>query len=120
MDETQYLPIRLGEGGGFRGCAGTALDLLHHSDHELHRFVIGLRRAVDELGDDRLALGDLARPAGLGDDNRLVQRLTQQSFQILGAGGPTSLRASGVAMGKDGALYISADDSEKIWRVAKR
>jgi glucose/arabinose dehydrogenase len=37
-----------------------------------------------------------------------------------GAGGPTSLRASGVAMGKDGALYISADDSGKIWRVAKR
>ncbi len=37
-----------------------------------------------------------------------------------GAGGPTSLRASGVAMGKDGALYISADDSGKIWRVARR
>jgi glucose/arabinose dehydrogenase len=37
-----------------------------------------------------------------------------------GAGGPTSLRASGVAMGKDGALYISADNEEKIWRVARR
>ncbi|MFL5494974.1 MAG: PQQ-dependent sugar dehydrogenase [Gemmatimonadales bacterium] len=37
-----------------------------------------------------------------------------------GAGGPTSLRASGLALGKDGALYISADDNEKIWRVAKR
>jgi glucose/arabinose dehydrogenase len=37
-----------------------------------------------------------------------------------GAGGPTSLRASGVAMGKDGALYISADNDEKIWRVVRR
>ena len=44
---------------------------------------------------------------------------TYETFAT-GAGGPTSLRASGVAMGKDGALYISADDSEKIWRVAKR
>jgi len=29
-------------------------------------------RAVDELGDDRLALGDLATPTVLADDNRLV------------------------------------------------
>jgi glucose/arabinose dehydrogenase len=44
---------------------------------------------------------------------------TYETFAT-GAGGPTSLRASGVAMGKDGALYISADDDAKIWRVAKR
>jgi glucose/arabinose dehydrogenase len=44
---------------------------------------------------------------------------THETFAT-GAGGPTSLRASGVAMGKDGALYISADQSEKIWRVVKR
>ena len=35
-------------------------------------------------------------------------------------GGPTSLRASGVAVGPDGSLYISADQNGKIWRVVKR
>jgi len=34
--------------------------------------------------------------------------------------GPTSLRASGLAVGPDGSLYISADASEKIWRVMRR
>jgi glucose/arabinose dehydrogenase len=37
-----------------------------------------------------------------------------------GKGGPTELRASGVAVGKDGSLYISADQNEKIWKVSKR
>ena len=31
--------------------------------------------------------------------------------------GPTDLRASGVAVGPDGSLYISADANGKIWRV---
>ena len=31
--------------------------------------------------------------------------------------GPTDLRASGVAVGNDGALYISADQNGKIWKV---
>jgi glucose/arabinose dehydrogenase len=35
-------------------------------------------------------------------------------------GGPTSLRASGVAVAPDGSLYISADQNGKIWRVTKR
>jgi len=35
-------------------------------------------------------------------------------------GGPTSLRASGVAVGPDGSLYISADQNGKIWRVTRR
>jgi glucose/arabinose dehydrogenase len=35
-------------------------------------------------------------------------------------GGPTSLRASGVAVGPDGSLYISADQNQKIWRVTKK
>jgi glucose/arabinose dehydrogenase len=35
-------------------------------------------------------------------------------------GGPTSLRASGVAVGPDGSLYISADQNGKIWKVVKR
>ena len=33
--------------------------------------------------------------------------------------GPTSLRATGVAVGPDGSLYISADQNGKIWRVIK-
>jgi glucose/arabinose dehydrogenase len=33
--------------------------------------------------------------------------------------GPTSLRATGVAVGPDGSLYISADQNGKIWRVTK-
>jgi glucose/arabinose dehydrogenase len=33
--------------------------------------------------------------------------------------GPTSLRASGVAVGTDGSLYISADENEKIWKVTR-
>jgi glucose/arabinose dehydrogenase len=35
-------------------------------------------------------------------------------------GGPTSLRASGVAVAPDGSLYISADQNGKIWKVVKR
>jgi glucose/arabinose dehydrogenase len=34
-------------------------------------------------------------------------------------GGPTSLRASGVAVGTDGSLYISADQNGKIWKVTR-
>jgi len=33
--------------------------------------------------------------------------------------GPTSLRASGVAVAPDGSLYISADQNGKIWKVTK-
>ena len=33
--------------------------------------------------------------------------------------GPTSLRASGVAVAPDGSLYISADKNGKIWKVSK-
>ena len=36
------------------------------------------------------------------------------------ATGPTALRASGVAIGPDGSLYISADRNGKIWKVVKR
>jgi glucose/arabinose dehydrogenase len=35
-------------------------------------------------------------------------------------GGPTSLRASGVAVAPDGSLYISADQNGKIWKVTRR
>jgi glucose/arabinose dehydrogenase len=33
--------------------------------------------------------------------------------------GPTALRASGVAVGPDGSLYISADQNGKIWKVTR-
>jgi glucose/arabinose dehydrogenase len=33
--------------------------------------------------------------------------------------GPTSLRATGVAVGPDGSLYISADQNGKIWKVTR-
>jgi glucose/arabinose dehydrogenase len=37
-----------------------------------------------------------------------------------GAEGETSLRAAGVALGPDGALYISADRNGRIWKVTRR
>jgi glucose/arabinose dehydrogenase len=37
-----------------------------------------------------------------------------------GAGGPTDLRASGLAVSKDGGLFISADQNGKIWKVVKK
>ena len=37
-----------------------------------------------------------------------------------GAGGPTDLRASGLAVGTDGSLYIGADQNGKIWKVVKK
>jgi glucose/arabinose dehydrogenase len=37
-----------------------------------------------------------------------------------GRGGATDLRATGVAVGTDGSLYISADQNGKIWKVVKR
>ena len=36
-----------------------------------------------------------------------------------GAGGPTELRATGVAVAPDGSLYISADQNGKIWKVTR-
>jgi glucose/arabinose dehydrogenase len=33
--------------------------------------------------------------------------------------GPTTLRASGLAVAPDGSLYISADQNQKIWRVTR-
>ena len=34
--------------------------------------------------------------------------------------GPTDLRPSGLAVGPDGSLYISADQNQKIWKVTRR
>lgn len=35
-------------------------------------------------------------------------------------GDPTGLRASGVAVGPDGSLYLAADAQGKIWRIVRR
>lgn len=43
----------------------------------------------------------------------------QYSTFATGAGGETELRASGLAVSPDGALYISADQNQKIWRVRR-
>ena len=42
-----------------------------------------------------------------------------ETFATLGDG-PTALRASGVAIARDGSLFISADRNGKIWRVYRR
>jgi glucose/arabinose dehydrogenase len=42
-----------------------------------------------------------------------------ETFAIL-AGRPTGLRPSGLAIGPDGSLYISADGNGKVWRVMKK
>jgi glucose/arabinose dehydrogenase len=44
-----------------------------------------------------------------------------ESFTTIATGtaGPTSLRASGLAVGPGGSLYIAADASGTIWRVVR-
>src|SRR5438270_7882495 len=86
-----HLLVRLAEGGGLGGCRlGLALDVSHQVEQDLDRAPIRRSRAVDELSDDRLALGDLPTPAVLGHDNRLVQRVTQERLEILCSGRPAS------------------------------
>jgi glucose/arabinose dehydrogenase len=41
---------------------------------------------------------------------------TYETFAT-GAGGPTSLRATGLAVGPDGSLYIAGENTGTIWRV---
>ncbi|HKH83897.1 MAG TPA: hypothetical protein VKA25_09455, partial [Gemmatimonadales bacterium] len=43
----------------------------------------------------------------------------QYSTFATGVGGETELRASGLAVSPEGALYISADQNQKIWRVTR-
>src|SRR5690348_9166175 len=72
------LLVRRGEGGDFGGCRfGLGFDVADQVEQDLERAQIGCRRAVDELRDDRFAFRDLATPAILGDDDRLVERFTQ-------------------------------------------
>lgn len=43
----------------------------------------------------------------------------QYSTFVTSKEGPTSLRASGLAVAPDGSLYISADQNQKIWKVSR-
>ena len=64
------------------------LEVEHQIEQDLQRARIGGRGFVDELLDHRLALGDLAAPAVLGDRHRLVQRVVQQRRQVFRTGQP--------------------------------
>src|SRR5260370_20238849 len=96
--------VSLAEGGGLgRGRLGLPFDITDQVEEDLDRAPIRCGRAVDELGDDRRTLGDLATPASVADENPLVQRFTQQRLQVLGAGRPAAwiagpaFRETGVA-----------------------
>jgi glucose/arabinose dehydrogenase len=41
-------------------------------------------------------------------------------FQTFAIGGPTPLRASGLAVGADGSLFIAGDANGRIWKVVRR
>jgi glucose/arabinose dehydrogenase len=36
---------------------------------------------------------------------------------VTGAGGPTSIRPSGLAIGPDGSLFVAADADGTVWRI---
>ena len=76
-------------------------DLSQHLEENFDGTKICGGGAVDELGDDRLTLGELATPTVLGDDHRFVQRLTEQRLQVLGAGRPAA-RIAGLTFDETG------------------
>src|SRR6201997_5782164 len=85
------LLVRRGEEGGLGGGRlALSCDVAKDVEQDLDGAPIGGGRAVDELGDNRFALGDLATAAILGDDDELVKRVTQQLLQVLRAGRPAA------------------------------
>jgi hypothetical protein len=66
-----------------RGDAGLLLDILDHVGQHLRRRQIGGGGFVDQLMDDRLALGDPATFSVDRDEDRLAQRIGQQRMQLL-------------------------------------
>jgi hypothetical protein len=82
--------------------AGLLLDVLHHVDQHLGRAQIGAGGFVDQLSDDRLALGDLAALSVNRDENGLVQRSDKQRRQVFL--GPTA-RVAGLALLKAGVQW---------------
>src|SRR6516165_4200355 len=75
--------VRRGEGGGLRRRRlALAFDIAQKVEDDSDGAQIGCGRAVDDLSDDRFALGDFAPPAILGDDHRLVERFAHQRLQV--------------------------------------
>jgi len=71
--------------GRRRGDAGFLLDVLYHVEQHLGGAQIRAGGFVDQLGDHRLALGDLAAFPVDRDEDRLIQRVGQERRQVLGA-----------------------------------
>jgi hypothetical protein len=92
---------RRGERSGLGRLCHTCLFLgvLQRVDQHLGRAQIGTGRFVDQLGGDRLALGDLAAFAVDGHDHLLVERLDQQCRQVFRA---RSARVAGLAFLESG------------------
>src|SRR5208282_2889526 len=84
-------------GGRGGGRPGPRLEVQHQVEQDLQRARVGGGGFVDELLDHRLALGDLASPAVLGDRHRLVQRVVQQGRQVLRTRRPPA-RVAGLAL----------------------
>jgi len=81
-----YLLVCLVEPAGLgwrRGDAGLLLGVFDHVEQHLGRAQIGRSRFVDQLMDNRFALGDLAPLPVDRDENRLVQRIGEQCRQVL-------------------------------------
>src|SRR6516165_4620967 len=82
--------IRRGEGGSLRRSRlDLAFDVPQKVEDNFDGAPIGCDRAVDDLSDDRFALGDFAPPAILSDGHRLVERFAQQRLQVLRSARPT-------------------------------
>jgi hypothetical protein len=60
---------------------------LHDAEQDLGGLKLALGRAVGELGDDRLALTDLAASAVLSDDNLFVERVMDRVDRFLASFG---------------------------------
>jgi hypothetical protein len=82
--------------GHRRGDAGLLLDILDHVEQHLDRPQVSGGGFVDQLLDDRLALGDLAPFSVDRDEDLLAQRIGQQRMQLLlaAAAGVTRLPLS--------------------------
>ena len=86
LDDLPIRRVQFGRLLGRRRRGGSVLlGLLQHVDQHLGRAQIGAGRFVDQLRDDRLALGDLAPLSVNRGVGRLVQRGDQQRRQVLAA-----------------------------------
>jgi hypothetical protein len=90
-----HLLVSFGEGGGLGRCRSRlTFELSDQIEQDFDRAPIGGGRLVDQLLDDRLALGDLATRAILGDDDRLVECITQQRLEVSCSRRPASSRVA--------------------------